>query len=151
MLIRKQTYIKTDGLEILSATLPSVEEAKNLLTIEERMYRDWWWLRSPGYDYFYVAYVDADGSIYTLGYFIDRCSDAVRPILRIKYNNNWNVGDIFLLNNKKFKIISKDLAFCLEDIGGFYFNRTVNNNEYEHSDIKKYVDNWFNKAIKEEN
>ena len=44
----------------------------------------WWWLRSPGYDSNYAAYVDYDGSVDEDGYYVDHGDDyAVRPALWI--------------------------------------------------------------------
>ena len=43
----------------------------------------WWWLRSPGYNSNYAAYVNYFGSVIDRGDFVDSDSDAVRPALWI--------------------------------------------------------------------
>ena len=55
------------NLKIHGATLLSVEEAENLLTEEERRYREWWWLRSPGNYSNFAAGVNYDGDAYYYG------------------------------------------------------------------------------------
>ena len=44
----------------------------------------WWWLRSPGYNVDFAAFVDDDGLVYSIGYFVDRGDNcAIRPALWI--------------------------------------------------------------------
>lgn len=43
----------------------------------------WWWLRSPGFDSYYAAFVIIFGSVYYHGYRVNSSSDAVRPALWI--------------------------------------------------------------------
>ena len=43
----------------------------------------WWWLRSPGYNSNYAAFVLYDGSVIDYGLGVDDVSDAVRPALWI--------------------------------------------------------------------
>ena len=43
----------------------------------------WWWLRSPGFNHFFAAYVLNDGSVFYTGYGVDRDFDCVRPALWI--------------------------------------------------------------------
>ena len=43
----------------------------------------WWWLRSPGHDSYFAAYVRDDGSLYLMGFYVDRDVGAVRPALWI--------------------------------------------------------------------
>lgn len=143
-MIVKKLITKEKELEILGATLLSIEEVETLLTQEERKYKNWWWLRSPGIGSDHAAFVYDFGFVNTLGYHIDYTFGTVRPTLIIKLNSNFKIGDIFIFNNKKFKIISKEYAFCLEDIKKTYFSKY--NNNYEKSNIKKYVDNWFKEA-----
>lgn len=47
----------------------------------------WWWLRSPGYNQYFVAYVNYDGDVYEFGDCVDNDSDAVRPALWIDLNS----------------------------------------------------------------
>ncbi len=43
----------------------------------------WWWLRSPGRDFYSVANVNRDGSIYNHGYNVSYDNGAIRPALWI--------------------------------------------------------------------
>ena len=113
-------------------------------------YHNWWWLRSPSTKYFHsAACVEYDGCINRVGTIV--CDDdiAVRPILRLANLNDTNlkVGDKFIFKDKTFQIISEDMAFCLEDIGTSCFNKdyeAIDANDYEKSDVKKYINLWFN-------
>ena len=43
----------------------------------------WWWLRSPGNNSNYAAFVDYDGCVYGSGYYVTYDENAVRPALWI--------------------------------------------------------------------
>jgi len=69
-------------------------------------------------------------------------------------SSNLKIGDEFTFGGKHFRIISDNLAFCIEDIGLRTFRedwQAENANDYDASDIKKYVDEWFAEALKNEN
>ena len=135
-----------EELNIVGATLLSTEEAETLLSREERKYEDWWRLRSPGTDSSHAAGVDYLGSVNYFGLDVYRNDVAVRPALQIKdlRSSNLKVGDRFEFGGKLFRIISDELAFCEEDIG--YHRFDAETNVYEQSEIKKFVDAWFEKA-----
>ena len=140
-------------LKIKGATLLSVDEARKLLSKRDREYPSWWWLRSPGHYQGNAASVTYDGSVNYLGDDVDYGDDCVRPALKIslKYSD-YKIGDIFKFGNKTFKILSDDLAFCLEDIGTHCFRKdwkAPDANVYEASDVKRFVDVWFEKAMRE--
>lgn len=136
--------------KIEGATLLSVNEAETLLTKEERKHSNWWWLRSPGIYQTYAAYVTYDGSVISFGYYVYTDNFCVRPALRINIeNSDFKIGDIFIFGNKRFKIISDDLALCTDDIGNFCFRKNYeaeDANDYDKSDAKKIVDQWFARA-----
>ena len=140
-------------LKIKGATLLSVDEAKKLLSEEDREYSNWWWLRSPGYSQGYAASVNLDGSVHYCGDDVDYADDCVRPALKINLESSGlTIGDTFSFGGKTFKIISDDLAFCLEDIGTHCFRKdwkAPDANVYEASDVKRFVDAWFEKAMRE--
>lgn len=136
-----------NGLKIIGATLLSLNEADQLPS-ELRKYHNWWWLRNSSYIYYRAACVDHRGYFIDGGYFVDDYSNVVRPALQIKKPNSSNlkIGDVFEFGGKTFKIISNNLAFCLSDIGTCAFRRNwkaEDANDYEKSDVKKYVDEWF--------
>ncbi len=47
----------------------------------------WWWLRSPGHNQSYAAYVSYDGSVYYYGIPVNHALDAVRPALWINLDS----------------------------------------------------------------
>lgn len=148
------TTTKTEELEILGATLLSAEEAETLLTEAERVYDNWWWLRSPGDDQNHAAGVRSDGSVDDDGHYVLNGNDCIRPALKIfnLQSSNLDIGDRFKFGGQIFKIISEDLAFCEGDIGRGCFRKDWEEeeaNHYETSDVKKAVDNWFEQSITE--
>ena len=139
------------NIKILGSTLLSVEEAENLLTKENREYPhcDWWWLRSPGTGSNRAASVDFDGDVTYNGDFVDYDNFCVRPALEISNleASNLLIGDVFEVGNYKFRVISENLAWMYkQDIGDHRFNDETN--VYEQSEIKHFVDDWFESKIK---
>lgn len=134
----------------LSARLLTTKEAETLLSEEDRKYNNWWWLRSPGNLQDYAANVYIDGSVDDFGNYVGFANFCVRPalIINLKFSD-YTIGDTFTFDDKPFKIISDELAFCLEDIGQCCFRKDDNAsdaNDYEKSDVKKFVDQWFKEA-----
>jgi len=142
------------NLEIAEARLLTVEEAKKLPN-RLRIYPRWWWLKTRGILSDSVTVVTKFGYINENG--VDTAFDkgAVRPALEISNLelSNLRIGDTFEFGYRRFEIISDNRAFCLEDIGEGYFNHCIEGelddfNDYEKSDIKKYVDEWFKRNVK---
>lgn len=142
---KKITSYKPTKLDIVGATLLSTDEAE-ALPLRLRQYKSWWWLRSsiPYSDL--AACVNYDGSVDCFASYIDDDGSDIRPALQIKNfeNSNLEIGDILKFENKEFEIISDTLAFCTTDIGKHRFDTDHNN--YEKSEVKKYVDEWFEKS-----
>ena len=141
--------IKTEvptNIEIEGATLLSMDEAEKL-PLRLREYKNWWWLRSPGYGSEYATNIYCDGSINDLGSYAN-CYNTVRPALKITNlePSKFEIGNVFTFGYKNFEIISDTLAFCTTDIGKHEFDLYSNN--YEQSEIKRYVDAWFEKVRK---
>ena len=135
-------------LDTTGATLLSIEEAEQL-PIELRGYGNWWWLRSSGFGSNFDASVCNDGSVYRGGINVNYRIAAVRPALQIKNlkSSKLQIGDVFIFGGKDFQVVSDKLAFCLSDIGNHCFRadwKEKDANDYEKSDVKKYVDDWFN-------
>lgn len=150
MEVLKNVKIKTE-LEITEATLLSVEEAK-ALPQHLKSYKDYWWLRSPGYLHNLAASVGRDGSVYHGGSLVINGGSYVRPALKLR-SSNLHIGDRFEFGNAKFEVVSDSLAFCTDDIGRCAFRKdwkVGSANVYEASDIKKFVDKWFNVALSKE-
>lgn len=151
-MIVKKTFTKNKQLDIKGATLLSLDEAASLLTAEERCYCSTWWLRTPGFISNYACYVFSNGSVNYYGFNVFNFYIGVRPALIINRieSSGWKVGDIFEFGGKEFKILSPKLAWMYkDDIGRCAFRKSFkadDANNYEVSDVKKFVDNWFEVA-----
>ena len=147
------------NLKITGATLLSIEEAE-ALPYHLRRYTTWWWLRSPGTKLNYASYVNASGYINFNNYgeyvasetnngqFVEDSEMVVRPALQIENlkSTGLKVGDSIFFDDKEFEVISDTLALCKTDIGVCYFRKddeAGDANDYEKSDVKKFVDEWF--------
>lgn len=144
-----------DNINIIGATLLSLEEAEkalSLLSEFEKLYPRSWWLRTPGSYDRWAHCVARTGIIYTDGSFVNTSNRCVRPALKIKINDpDIQKGDTFLFGGYEFKVISEDLAWMYKNDIGFcpfrYDAGAEDANDYEASDIKKYVEEWLDKAI----
>lgn len=141
-----------DELEIVGATLPTLEDS-NYFSDNLCIYNTEWWLNTP-LDHIsgcvFIICTDGDAT-----YEETNCDYiTVRPALQIKNLelSNLKIGDCFIFGEKEFEIVLNDLAFCKSDIGKCYFRQDFeadNANVYEFSDVKKFVDKWFNESVGE--
>lgn len=143
------------SVDIVGATLLTIEEEVEALPNHLRPYTNWWWLRSPGYISRLATYAHLDGSVDDLGNLVHNCNASVRPALQIANlkSTDLKVGDSIFFNDKEFEIISDTLAFCKTDIGTHWFRKdwqAEDANDYEESDVKKFVDDWFERAKNED-
>lgn len=143
-----------EDLDILGATLLTVDEAKQL-SGKLRAYDNKWWLKSPGFDFDFAAIVNYGGFVDSIGNNVSSDNDIVRPALIISNleSSDLKIGDTFEFGGKQFEIISDNRALCVGDIGYSVFreNQEASDaNDYEKSDVKKYVDDWFNQHKGEE-
>ena len=142
---------KEADLDITGATLLTKEEAKELP--KKLLSHDaWWWTKSPS------RYSDGAICVSSYGYVNNNgtgvlSAGKVRPVLTISNLefSGLKIGDTFEFGGQKFEIISNDKAFCLGDIGQCAFRTGLRVNVYEKSDIKKFVDEWFERSKKESN
>ena len=154
-------YKKTLTSYFTGAILLSVEEA-NLLTEEQRIctYNGeacHWWLRTPAQNpAIIVAAVLENGEVKEdPGFWADNVNIGVRPALLLSSTGAeaLDVGDKFKLDSYVpdgdgsksiscvFTVISDDYALCDEAIAKKQFDS--NGADYENSDIKEYLDNWY--------
>lgn len=140
------------NIEVLGATLLSAMEAATLLTKEEREYAHYWWLSTPGNDDYCVCFVDYDGLVMANGYHAHFYGD-VRPALIINLDSSeLKVGDVFQFGNRDFKILTPSLAWMYkDDIGRQPFRKDWGfaATDYKTSDIKKFIDEWFDAWLSE--
>lgn len=142
-IIKRPTGIKIAGATLLS--IGGVEEIpKDILKST-----DSWWLRSPGRFNGCAAAVHNNGDIDYFGYDIKDCL-GVRPALIISDSCDLAIGDKLSYKEYTFTVISKKYILCDSIIGDCIFREnpiTSNANNYMLSDVKKYVDDWFEKNI----
>ena len=134
-------------MQVEKATLLSTEEyEQHKAAISKLGFNFWWWLRSPGtYSNYYAAGVDDFGYVYSYGFNVDNSYDAVVPALVIVASKS-EIGSRFSFGDKEFLILSPELAICTSSIGKHCFRedwQAPDANDYEASDVKKFVDEWF--------
>ena len=139
---------ETNALHITGATLLSIEEAREVDEDVLKADQDWW-LRSRGTYVYFAACVDGDlGYVYDLGRNVDR-SLGVRPALQLENlkSSIYQIGDTLSFGDHSFAIISEKYALCDEIIEKRPFRNDHNKgNDYGTSDIKVFVDNWFDRT-----
>ena len=136
------------NLEFKGATLLSADEASNLLTVQGRKNKDYWWLRTPGHDSSYACIVSRYGSVSYYGSPV-RTNFGIRPALMLSNLGTFKVGDIFNIEDYYFKIISPNLAWLYkQDIGGKE-DFDAKSNDYETSHVKQVVDAWYEELRKD--
>lgn len=79
-------------------------------------------------------------------------SIGIRPALKIPnvYQCHLKSGDKFDFAGHVWTVVPGKLALCDDFIGYGCFRkdwRAIDSNEYEASDVKKYIENWFNQQI----
>lgn len=137
-----------NALHITGATLLSIEEAREMDEDILKADQDWW-LGSPGYRDDVAACVNSDdGSVIYFGHDVTY-SFGVRPALKITNleSSIYQIGDTLSFGDHSFTIISEKYALCDEIIEKRPFcNDHKKGNDYETSDIKVFVDNWFDRT-----
>lgn len=158
-LIAAWKLIQEERFQIAEITLLSVDEYQVAKHCIPPM-NDWWWLRSPGCNSKYAAYVNIDGWILTNGHRVGITIGAVRPALRILnlQSLGLKIGDqIDYLAGHSWTVVADDLALCNDGVGQSVFRRNgkaADANVYEKSDVKRYLQKWAETAgivfVKEE-
>ena len=135
---------------ITGATLLSASEAKNLDKEILKADKDWWLGSRGNNDYFAACVIGDTGYVYGPGDRVD-FSFGVRPALIISdlESFGYKTGESVHFGGHSFTIISDRYALCNDIIGECAFrkdSKAENANEYEISDIKRYVETWFEKV-----
>ena len=136
-------YDSSGTVRIKKATLLSVEEATKIPTFMLK-FPVAWWLRSKGDSSDKGVVVGSDGFIYRRGYEINSIFRAVRPALVLEAHDR-STGNTIHVGGHSFTIVLPHIALADESIGISCFDRT--SNDYESSEIKKKVDEWFQTII----
>jgi len=142
--------ITSGEIGFTGATLLSVEEYEaykdNIPGLDE-----WFWLRSPGSEAGYAADVYDSIDSYLLGNNICRSNLAVRPAITFDPDKSkLLIGDKVLIDNVVFTVIADGILLANEAVGKHCFRKdwkAPDANDYEASDIKKYVDEWFKRTL----
>lgn len=150
MQAKKLINLYTDiDIDIVGITLLSKEEylefKKNI-----KPFNDWWWLRSSGHVSNCASNVGSDGFINSFR--VDDAYVSIRPVLIYK-SDNLLIGDTVTLVGKSWTVVSDKYILCNEKLCRMQFRRDYisdNANSYELSDIKKFLDTWFDYNIKPE-
>ena len=150
MMMNTEIAIAPEEIKFTGATLLSVEEYEtykdNIASLD-----DWWWLRSSGSEAGYVADVYDSGDSYMLGSNICSSDIAVRPAITFDHDKSkLLIGDKVLIDNVTFTVIADGIMLANEAIGMHCFRKDWNApdaNDYEASDIKNYVDEWFKRNL----
>lgn len=150
MIVKKQTVKEEDiNVTFYGITLLSKEEFIEHIDLISNI-DGWWWLRSPGYDQDFAAFVYYDGSLYDF-YSVRDDSGCVRPVLigNLK-SSNLEHGDKFKLAGHTWTVLNDELALCDESVGTTCFRKdwqASDANNYDTSDIKKWLYNWAEEKI----
>lgn len=150
----KITIQKAD-IDIIGVTLLSAEEAEALPS-EIRNIGKSWWLRSLN-DYGIAAIITGDGRVVNYGRHM-LYPDGVRPALEVGYermcmvNPRLDRGDKINLAGHTWTVISDQYILCDDTVGECVFQNDWEApyaHDYEKSDAKEFLDDWFNKNVKE--
>lgn len=131
-------------INIKEATLLSEEEYARAQNVIPHIY-DWWWLRSPGIFRNDAVYVDTDGSLYESS--VSGTNIVVRPALK---TSNLEIlclktGDSVEIAGVVWIKIAEDILLCSTSVGCTCFRKdweAPDANDYEASDIKKWLEKW---------
>lgn len=132
--------------DIQGITLLSVEEAKGLSNSTSTRCEQPWWLRS-------AEVVDgSNGYIYDIGNSVYE-ELGVRPALQIEFSPDLYFGDQVRVFDRFWTVVSHDCLLCDTIIGQAPFRKdgqAQNAKDYEASDIKKWLEDWFQKNLNKE-
>lgn len=150
-IIREIAWKEIPDIINIKKSYPDIKEVMLLSKEEYSKFKEnipkiscWWWLRSPGCYRSYAALV-VDTCVVLpndcYDYYTFSALGCVRPALIGDFkSSHFQVKDKFWYKNYIWTVISDDIAICDICVGRTYFD-TIDNN-YETSNIKKWVDNW---------
>ena len=151
----ERLIVERVDIPIEGITLLSVEESQKLSKDILHCESDDWWLRSPGNSDDKAAVVRGlDDCVDQDGCSVDD-EYGVRPALRVHpfHSNPYGVriGDTIRLFGYKWTVISDTLLLCndlVDDIPFRKNGKAEDTNDYEKSDIKKWLENWYKEQSK---
>ena len=134
-------------IEISGITLLTVEEAQ-ALPDEIRRNGYSWWLRSPGSRDNDAACVYGYGLVNDRGYNVDYSGFGVRPALICNLeSSNLEIGDRIEIFGHDWTAIGNDKILCDRVIEKRRFDEKTN--DWEKSELKAWLEEWFAEQVKE--
>ena len=143
--IKKNAYVDIIGASLL--TLDQFEKARKELPHCKRE----WWIYAHNKNQEDVPIVVSRSDILSKDYNVTELL-GVRPILHISHSGDLKLRDKFEFAGHMWKVILDDtdiIAISKDVIGVNQFNNEnymnedgINPNDYEHSEIKEYIDSW---------
>lgn len=103
-----------------------------------------WWIDQPDIMYKSLGHVVDPWAGHIEKLFVGSGA-AIRPVLEIALNDDFEVGDSFKFGNRYFTILSPNLAMCNSDIRPYTMFDPISN-EFEKSKAKVIIDEWFEKS-----
>lgn len=139
-------------MKIKGARLLTTEEYHryNVLNLIKRANKGWW-INANSHDYV-RAVVSFNVQSEDVKVHATRRYD-VRPVLLLPENSGLKLGCKFYFGGHVFTVISKEHALCDDRIGISPFRddwQASDVNVYEKSDVKIFIDEWFEKFKNEE-
>lgn len=129
--------------------LLSVDEAREL-PVRILDCGQWWWLRSLGNLQSRAAYVDHDGDIDNQGDDVDNKYGGVRPVLEVENIDDIDLSDYLGIEWIDIsKYMDKPMLLAKEPIFCNRFDKK--NNNYESSEIRRRLLDWYNNKTQIDN
>ena len=152
MCVQKEvkTYVDSE-LNVEGVTLLSVEEVKKIPKAI-RSCSSRWWLRSPGDDDNFAAFLYGEyGYVGVNGIIVEK-EFGVRPALKFNPSSaNHQIKDKVMMFGYNWTVISDSLMLCDNIVGDAAFRKDSearDANVYEASDVKKWLENWYAERLK---
>lgn len=149
--MRVQQWIaKEIELNIESVTLLSLEEAEKVPQ-NIRAFKEQWWLCSSGFIDRNAACVYGEYGYVSVGGIDVEREIGVRPALKFNLEStNLQIGSKIKVFGYNWTVISDKLILCDDIVGKSAFREDCEAdyaNEYESSDVKKWLENWYAEQI----
>ena len=137
----KPIYVKK-SIDVEGVTLLSLDEFR-MLPYKLRDIGKCWWLRTPGDNVGTVMYVDDFGEEHEEGETVDTVLNSfhmmhVRPVLLV---SGVKKGEKIRIFDNDWTAFSENAVLCDTQVGAFRFD--LARTDYESSDIKKWLEDWF--------
>ena len=152
MQVQKKVITYEDwNIDIIGATILSVEEVKKVPE-KNRKCGQWWWVQNPG-GMPNGMMVDAFGNLRRDNGQPLTVVCGVRPALKFNHKSpKLRIGDVVKVFNRHWTIISGKYLLCNKVVGYTTFESSWTpkkaNIEYENTDIKKWLEDWYSEQLK---